>query len=58
MKMKVNAFVLWEKNGSHICSSIYDLRRENWLVKQLIWILGISKVTEKPYFSSLVSEPY
>ena len=41
MKTKVKALVLWEKNGFHICSFIHDLRGENWLVKQSIWILGI-----------------
>ena len=41
VKTKVKALVLWKKNGSRIRSSIHDLKRENWSVKQPIWILGI-----------------
>ena len=41
VKTKVKTLMLWEKNGFHIRSSIHDLKRENWLVKQPIWILGI-----------------
>ena len=53
----VKVLVLWETNGSHIRSSIHDLRQKIWLVKQPIWILSISDGNQKSYYSSLVLEP-
>ena len=51
MKTKVKAFMLWKKkNDSRMHSFIHDLKQENWLVKQPIWILGISKSNREALF--------
>ena len=39
-----------KKNDSRMHSFIHDLKQENWLVKQPIWILGISKSNREALF--------
>ena len=50
IKTKIKVFVLWEKNGSYICSFIHNLTQKNWSVKQSIRILRFLKGNSKILF--------